>query len=180
MALSIIICSVPGFASAAEKSTEQKATDLNNMGLYAGTDPNKFTPDLNASLTREQGIALAIRLMGLEEDALAMTDADVAAALSAFSDSSGVSGWAVKYVAFAVKNSLINDAVHYAVQESNGIADLAHFERFPTIGYGFHDFMSGTGHKQSQYQLGYAWIFPGQAKMAGAQIPKRIHQIIPG
>ena len=108
MALSIIICSVPCFASAAEKSTEQKATDLNNMGLYAGTDPNKFTPDLNASLTREQGIALAIRLMGLEEDALAMTDADVAAALSVFSDSSGVSGWAVKYVAFAVKNSLIN------------------------------------------------------------------------
>lgn len=91
------------------KTTLDKANDLHNMDLYAGTnpDPTKFTPDLGAALTREQGIALMLRLMGLESAALAVTDAEVTTALAGFSDKGSVSDWAKKYVGYAVKNNII-------------------------------------------------------------------------
>lgn len=87
--------------------TLQRALLLHNMGLYAGTNPNQFTPDLEGSLNREQGIVLLLRLLGQERAALAMTEAERRAALARFSDRSSIPDWARGYIALAIQRNIV-------------------------------------------------------------------------
>jgi hypothetical protein len=105
LALCVIFTfTVPAFA-ADESKYSAEATKLNTLGLYLGTGNagGEFKADLGAALTREAGIALVVRLMGKQADATAMSDADVTAALKDATDLKGLSSWAKKNMAYAVK-----------------------------------------------------------------------------
>ena len=99
--------SSPAAPPTATDATEN-AKILNQLGLYKGTSPENFDPDLGSKLTREQGIALLLRLMGLEAAATQMSDSEANGALAGFTDKSSVSEWAKKSVAYAVKNGLVS------------------------------------------------------------------------
>lgn len=85
-----------------------EAQSLYDLGLYNGTDPEKFVPDLGSSLTREQGMALIVRLLGKEEVAKAMSADDVKKALVNFKDASKVNDSLKNTVAYAIANKLVN------------------------------------------------------------------------
>ena len=73
---------------------EHVADELNELGLFQGTTEGY---DLDSAPNRIQAIVMLIRLLGLEEEALACE------AEHPFTD---VSGWQVPYVAFAFENEL--------------------------------------------------------------------------
>ncbi|NDL67244.1 S-layer homology domain-containing protein [Anaerotalea alkaliphila] len=85
----------------------EEAVTLNRLGLFKGTSQTAFVPDLGGALTREMGVTLLLRLFGLEEDALGMTEAETAAALAPFTDTGAVSGWARNNIAYAVENGIL-------------------------------------------------------------------------
>ena len=107
LALSFLITSIPAYAAAPESSAEQSAASLHQMGLFAGTSSTGFVPDLDLTMTREQGIALVIRLMGLDADAQNMSEVDVVAALKEYSDGNSISAWARKRIALAVAKGIV-------------------------------------------------------------------------
>lgn len=100
---------IPSFAATTTTKTAlEKATDLNNMGLYKGTSTTSFVPNLEGSLTREQGIALVVRLMGKDAEAQAVTSAQLATAAAKFSDFATISSDEFKKdVAFGVAEGFI-------------------------------------------------------------------------
>ncbi len=72
----------------------------------SGYPDGTFRP--NQSLTREQMIAVVIRSLGLEGQANALSDSQIAATLGPFADDTTISGGARAYMALAVRNSLVN------------------------------------------------------------------------
>jgi len=108
---------MPAFAADEAKTTATKAASgfqfeaqakaLYDAKLFAGTDTTKYVPNLEGSVTREQGIAMIIRLLGLEEESKKLPAADVEAALKAYSDKNEVSDWAKNYVALSVTKKLV-------------------------------------------------------------------------
>lgn len=108
---------MPAFAADEAKTTTTKAASgfqfeaqakaLYDAKLFAGTDTTKYVPNLEGSVTREQGIAMIIRLLGLEEESKKLPAADVEAALKAYSDKNEVSDWAKNYVALSVTKKLV-------------------------------------------------------------------------
>ena len=97
---------VPALA-ADEFAYEPESEILRDLGLFYGIDPEKWVPDLGSSLTREQGIAMIIRLLGFEDESQAMTQAEVNAALAQYEDKGEIAVWAKNYVAFAVQEGLV-------------------------------------------------------------------------
>lgn len=95
---------VPAFAA---ENYSAEANKLNSLGLYKGVSTDTFNPDLSSALDRQTGVTLLLRIFGLEADALALSDADVTAALAKFTDASDIADWAKKTVAYAVKNGLV-------------------------------------------------------------------------
>jgi hypothetical protein len=87
-------------------SYTEEAKMLNSLGLYSGISNTNFNPDLGTALNRETGIVMLLRLIGLENDALKMTDAEADTALSKFKDTKNISSWAKKQLAYAVKTVL--------------------------------------------------------------------------
>jgi hypothetical protein len=87
---------------------ETEANYLHDMGLYTGTSLDAFIPDLGLTVPKEQGVAILIRVLGLEGYALDLSEDAVSGALDAFSDSPAISGWARHYVAAGVIKSLVN------------------------------------------------------------------------
>jgi len=85
---------------------DDDAQKLYKLGLFKGTSGSSYQPDLDATLIRETGLALMIRAMGLEEEVLAMSDAEVNEQLAKVVDASDIADWARPYVAYAVKNGL--------------------------------------------------------------------------
>ena len=75
------------------------ADALNKLGLFLGTVANAETPiyELDGALTRIQALVLVIRLLGLEEEALAYIGDNN------FTD---VPNWAWKYAAYAYKKGI--------------------------------------------------------------------------
>lgn len=97
---------VPAFA--AETFTyESQAKALYDIGLFKGTSPTEYVPDLGGDLVREQGIAMIVRLLGKADAAAALTAADQDAALAAFADAKDVEPTLKAAVAYAVKNDLV-------------------------------------------------------------------------
>jgi len=90
-------------ALAADVQYETEAEMLKDLGLFLGTN-NGF--ELEAELTREQALALMIRVMGLEEEVKAMTQPEVAEQMAKVVDPETVTDWAKPYVAYAIKNGL--------------------------------------------------------------------------
>lgn len=86
-------------------SYESQARILNELGLYNGISTTSFAPDLASVLNREQGIVMLLRIFGLEDEALEITNADEI--LSSFSDAGTISDWAKKYVAYAIQKGLV-------------------------------------------------------------------------
>ncbi|MDD3269450.1 MAG: S-layer homology domain-containing protein [Syntrophomonadaceae bacterium] len=106
--LVLIATLIPISSSAAESFyNEAQAAALNHLGLYNGISNTSFNPDLGASLNRETGVVMLLRLLGLQDDALAMTDAQANTILLKFTDAARISSWAKKSVAYAVQNGLV-------------------------------------------------------------------------
>ncbi len=91
---------VPALAAV---SHEAEALKLQAIGLMAGGPADL---KLEEGVTRVQGLTFAIRAAGKEADALAMTDAEVAAELAKFTDADKIPAWAKKYTAYAIKNNI--------------------------------------------------------------------------
>lgn len=93
----LVTAMIPAMA-ATSYSYEDEAQVLSDLGLMVGDGTNL---DLGGKLTREMGAVLLVRLLGAEEDALALTDAEIAAALEDYTDKDDISFWAEAYVAYA-------------------------------------------------------------------------------
>lgn len=77
--------------------------EMHAKGLMKGTGDGKFEP--NGSLTRAQAITVAIRLMGLEAEAQAITTFDESNL--PFTDWEKIPEWARPYVAKAVEKAIV-------------------------------------------------------------------------
>jgi len=84
-----------------------EAQKLYDMGLYQGVSTTSFDPDLGSSLTREQGFTMLVRMFGGQSAAEALSNTEINNTLSQFKDASSISDWARPYVAFAVKEKMI-------------------------------------------------------------------------
>lgn len=82
---------------------EAEAEMLKDLGLFKGTNKGF---ELEGELTREQALALMIRVMGLEAEVEAMSEAEVAEQMAKVVDPETVTDWAKPYVAYAIKHQL--------------------------------------------------------------------------
>lgn len=85
----------PGGASGSSDESTRRAEQLASLGLFQGTGGGY---QLDAVPTRIQGLVMLIRLLGLEDEALAWTEP------SPFTDV----GWGDNYVSYAYQNGLTN------------------------------------------------------------------------
>jgi len=91
---------VPALAA---NTYEAEALKLQSIGMFAG-EPADLK--LEEGVTRIQGLAFAIRAAGVEADAFAMTDEEVATILDTYVDGADVPEWGRKYAAYAIKNGI--------------------------------------------------------------------------
>jgi hypothetical protein len=106
MVLSIMV--VPAFA-AESLEYEDEARVLYDLGLFKGTSATEYVPNLEARLERQEGVALVLRLFGLDTEAEKMSESEAKALLAEkFKDADEIGAWAVKYVAYAVKNGIVD------------------------------------------------------------------------
>jgi len=66
MVLSLMV--VPAFA-AESLEYEDEAKVLYDLGLFKGKSATEFVPDLESRLERQEGVALVLRLFGLDTEA---------------------------------------------------------------------------------------------------------------
>jgi hypothetical protein len=85
---------------------DDDARKLYDLGLFKGSSGSSYQPDLDGTLTREQGLTLMIRAMGKDEEALGMSEAEINEQLAKVEDAADITDWARPYVAYAVKNGL--------------------------------------------------------------------------
>jgi len=97
----------PVFAASSTVDFGDEALKLYGLGLFKGTSEDSYEPDLESPLTREQAIVILLRLIGEEDEALAMTEAEVKIALAPFKDVNLISDWARNQVAYAVKKGIM-------------------------------------------------------------------------
>lgn len=93
-ALSVSLFAVPAAASGSSRSSTAHADKLNSLHLFQGTASGY---NLDAAPTRLQGLIMLIRLLGLEDEALACKDPNP------FTD---VTGTGDRYAAYAYANGL--------------------------------------------------------------------------
>jgi len=106
MMLSIMV--VPAFAAESLKY-EDEAKVLYDLDLFRGKSTTEFVPDLESRLERQDGVALVLRLFNLDTEAEKMSESEAKALLAEkFADADKVAAWAVKYVAYAVKNGIVD------------------------------------------------------------------------
>jgi len=102
----IAVTMVPAFA--AENYTyDAQAKALYDVGLFKGISATEYAPDLGSSVTREQGIAIVVRLLGKADAAAALKAADADTALTAYTDAKDIDASLKNAVAYAVKNGLV-------------------------------------------------------------------------
>jgi hypothetical protein len=99
---------VPAFA-ATNYTYEIQAKALYDLGLFKGvaTEPGVYNPDLGASMDRETGVVMMLRLIGKIDDANAISDSEASTALAKYSDAINIDAWAKKAVAYAVEKGLV-------------------------------------------------------------------------
>ena len=93
MAASLLV--VPAGASGSSPESTDRADKLASLGLFQGTGSGY---QLDGDTTRIQGLVMLLRLLGLEDEALAYTEP------THFTDV----GWGAEYVAYAYDNGLTN------------------------------------------------------------------------
>lgn len=97
---------VPAFA--ASFKYEDEAKTLYDLGLFKGKSETAYVPALEDRLLREESVAILLRIFKLEEEALKMDEKEAKDLLNQkFKDADEIAAWAVKYVAYAVKNEII-------------------------------------------------------------------------
>jgi hypothetical protein len=100
------LIAVPTFAAQSLKY-EDEARVLNQLGLFKGVSATEYRPNLEAELLREEAVALLLRMFGLEEEALKMSEREATNVLKRFKDADEIATWAIKYIAYAVENNVI-------------------------------------------------------------------------
>jgi hypothetical protein len=118
------ISMVPAFA-ATSYTYEAQAKALYNVGLFKGVSATEYAPDLGSSVTREQGIALIVRLLGKADAAAALTATDADAALAAFTDAKDLDASLKNAVAYAVKNKLVLGATSTTIDPKGAMVGNA-------------------------------------------------------
>lgn len=98
---------VPALAAEGFKY-ETEAEQLYDLGLFKGVSDTEYKPELETVLTRETGLVLVIRAMGMEEEVQAMTAEEITAQLAKVEDLDTIYDWAHPYVAYALKTGLTN------------------------------------------------------------------------
>lgn len=115
-------------ATTPESSTyEDYADSLAPLGVFKGTDAGY---ELDRAPTRIEGLIMLIRLLGVEEEALAMGDSEIP-----FTD---VPNWASGYVAYAYANDLANGISNTDFGSTNSIEAKA-FVTFLLRSLGYSD-----------------------------------------
>lgn len=76
-----------------------------DLGIITGRGDEVFSPD--DAITRQEMAAVICRLLNVCNIDVSVSGADVITALSSFSDSESINGWAVNSIAFCLKNSII-------------------------------------------------------------------------
>lgn len=129
---------VPAFAA---ESFQKEAEMLKDLGLFKGYSDTEF--GLGDDLNREQALVFMLRVMGLEDEALAMSKDEVAQEMARVVDPETVSEWARPYVAYAIKNGLTKgrDAKIYPNIKFDGQATVTgkEFITFMLYGMGYKD-----------------------------------------
>lgn len=91
LAFAMLLSTTTVAFAATDVQNADKATVLNQLGLFAGTSTSTFVPNLEGAANREQAMKIVALALGWKVDMAATTT---------FKD---VSAWAVPYVAYAVK-----------------------------------------------------------------------------
>lgn len=91
LAFAMLLSTTTVAFAATDVQNADKATVLNQLGLFAGTSTTEFVPNLAGAANREQAMKIVALALGWKIDTAATTT---------FKD---VSAWAVPYVAYAVK-----------------------------------------------------------------------------
>lgn len=97
---------IPAFGAPALKY-EDKARVLNKLDLFKGISEKEYVPNLEAKLLREEAVALLLRMFGLEDEALKLTEREANSILNRFKDADKIAAWAIKHIAFAVEEGVI-------------------------------------------------------------------------
>lgn len=92
-AMVLAVSALPAAASGSSPESTGRADKLASLGLFQGTDQGY---QLDNTPTRIQGLVMLIRLLGLEDEALAHDE------ITPFTDL----GWGKSYVAYAYENGL--------------------------------------------------------------------------
>lgn len=96
LALLLIIGVLPPVSEASFVPSHTAADTLYRLGLFKGTDSGY---ELNRQITKQEAVAMLVRLLGKEQEAAGYTGADFP-----FLD---VADWAAGYVSFAYNNNLV-------------------------------------------------------------------------
>lgn len=99
---------VPAFA-ASQFTYEAQARTLYDLGLFKGvsTDPDVFDPALGLDMDRQSGVVMMLRLVGKIDTANSIDQAEAEEILSKYTDADEIEDWAVKAMAYAIKNGLV-------------------------------------------------------------------------
>ena len=108
------------------QSAAESALKLQNLGLYAGTSTASYAPDLGSTISREAGITMLIRILGLESEASSMSEASVSSTLSGYTDADTISSWAKKYVACAVQHGMVSGTSATTLSPSSAFSGRAY------------------------------------------------------
>lgn len=103
----LIISANPLITLASNCLYEKEAEQFYKFGLYKGRTNNIFNPELELLADRESGIIMLLRLLNEEQNAMDLDDLEVDKLLNNFVDSSEISVWARKQVAYAVKAGIV-------------------------------------------------------------------------
>ena len=87
--------------------SSKEAQKLRDLGLFYGVSTTEWDPALGEKLDRQQGMTMLVRLLGFEDEATALTDAEADSILAKFEDKAEISDWAKKNVAYCVQNNLV-------------------------------------------------------------------------
>lgn len=129
----------PAASFAAIDSTTD-AKSLYDLGLYKGLSETEYQPDLDSTLNRQTAATMLLRMIGLEDDALAMDEKEAQDILAKkFKDADTVAAWAAKQLAYAVDAGIFAGFPDGTVQP-NGLVTGKQFCTLVLKSLGYNDF----------------------------------------
>lgn len=124
-ALAFSLLVVPAGASGSSEESTQRADHLASLGLFQGTGGGY---QLDAAPTRIQGLVMLLRLLGLEDEALACTEP------SPFDDVT----WGDNYLSYAYQNGLTQGTSDHTFSPDNPL-DAKSYVTFLLRALGYDD-----------------------------------------